>query len=115
MQHNLKAAFKLYPFVLNELRRLSKYSNNSSTVLLSFEIIKMAVKSKEYLKLPMIEKEMYKKLEERGLTGIKSIPFENELANDVLTGVRENPIITYERKKLAVMLLSKVISSASER
>ena len=69
MEKNPKAAFKLYPFVLSELRRLSKYSNNSSTMILAFEIIKMAVKSSEYLRLPEIERAMYKTLEERGLRG----------------------------------------------
>lgn len=111
MEKNPKAAFKLYPFVLSELRRLSKYSNNSSTMILAFEIIKMAVKSSEYLRLPEIERAMYKTLEERGLRGIKNIPFENEALNDVMAGIRENPVVTYERKKLAVMIISRVISS----
>ena len=110
MERNLEAAFKLYPFILGELRRLSKYSNNSSVMILAFEIIKMAVKSKEYPRIPQIEEELFATLSERGLTGIQNIPFENDLLNDALNGVRENPVITYERKKLSVMLISKVIS-----
>lgn len=113
MEKNPEGAFKVYPFVLTELRRLSKYSNNNYTMLLALEIVKNAVRHEEYANLREYEKLMTKRLQKRGLTSLNKLPFENESTNDVMTGIKENPLITYERKKLVVKLLARLISTTN--
>ncbi|CUS22629.1 LAQU0S06e02366g1_1 [Lachancea quebecensis] len=108
-----KKVIQIYSLIRNELKRISTLDVQSEFRQLVFSIAQTLVKEKEYMNCEQHLIRTNDLLKLRNLSGIRMIEFSHPNA-DSMSGVRTNPYAIYERKKLSVKIMSRMLSSSDD-
>ncbi|KAM3161127.1 Ras-GAP domain-containing protein [Lachancea thermotolerans] len=113
VQSRPKKVIQIYSLIRNELKRISTLDVQSEFRQLVFSIAQTLVKEKEYMNCEQHLIKTNELLKSRNLSGIRMIefPFPN---SDSMSGIRTNPYAIYERKKLSVKIMSRMLSSSED-
>ncbi|SCU85403.1 LANO_0C04170g1_1 [Lachancea nothofagi CBS 11611] len=111
---NPMKVIRIYSVVRTELKRISTLDIQSDFPQLVFSIAQNIVMEKEYTFCETHLAQTNKFLKSRYLSGIQNIEFPYS-SNDSMAGVRVNPYTYYERKKLTVKILSRMIGPQGDQ
>ncbi|SCU88882.1 LAFA_0E15060g1_1 [Lachancea sp. 'fantastica'] len=110
---NPMKVIKIYSLIRTEINRIATFDSQSDFPQLVFSIVQQIIKEKEYANCDAHLAETKALLKARNLSGIHRIDMPSSLGESMGT-IRMNPYATYERKKLTVKILSRMMKSLEE-
>ncbi|SCU90650.1 LADA_0F05556g1_1 [Lachancea dasiensis] len=109
LKENPLKVIKIYALIRMELKRVSTFDVQSDFPQLVFTILQTIVTNREYGSCDSHFSQTNRMLKMRHLSGLQNIEVPYNF-NDTMAGFRSNPYALYERKKLTVKIMSRMIS-----
>ncbi|CEP64236.1 RasGAP domain-containing protein LALA0_S10e05600g [Lachancea lanzarotensis] len=117
IQHLVKInpmkVIQIYSLIRTEVNRIATFDAQSDFPQLVFSIVQQIIREREYANCDAHLAKTRALLKSRNLSGIDRIDMSSN-SNETMGTIRMNPYATYERKKLTVQIMSRMMKSLEE-
>ncbi|CCD23317.1 Ras GTPase activating protein IRA2 NDAI_0B02820 [Naumovozyma dairenensis CBS 421] len=108
LHRNPRCIFNFYVIISDEIRKAASMEHFSDCGPVAFDIISLLVLQPEFNDLAKYNTRTVNYLKEKGLYKINITEIAEHNFNDLMMGLREDPELLLERKRLTVMILSRM-------